>query len=84
MGTRGHSKSPLGGRGFQNGTSASFIEQKKNTINYMDLLKEMKRDFDMKRISDNSILNALIATKGNKIHALNKLLGEREYYFYYN
>ena len=53
-------------------------------VKYLDLLDEMKQDFDMKRISDNSILNALISTGGNKIKALNKLLSEREYHFYYH
>ena len=62
----------------------SFNDIEEECVKYLDLLDEMKQDFDMKRISDNSILNALISTRGNKIKALNKLLSEREYHFYYH
>ena len=47
-------------------------------IKYIDLLEEMRKDFDVKNISNNEIINALIATKGNKANAFNKILEERE------
>ena len=60
----------------------SNICNEEEEIKYCDLLEGMKRDFDVKNISNNVIINALIATKGNKVNALNKILGEREYNYY--
>ena len=44
-------------------------------IKYIDLLEQMKRDFDVKNCSNNAIINALIASKGNLVNAFNKILG---------
>ena len=61
---------------------------KKGLINYLELVKEMRSDFDISVIEDdNAILNALILTGGNKINALNNLLNERQnacYFGYVN